>query len=474
MEYDKINNLLRVVDNSAKHVLSEDNEREQLSKFVTIEYVRVNSLSNTHNENKSIRFKTPMLRSNLCDYSDAYILVKGTITVTAPGANNNANNIRDKRNRAVILKSNAPFVSCITRINGELIEDADDLDIVMSMYNLLQYSKNYRKTIGSLYNYYRDELNDDADDNNFDNIKVVNSNKFKYKNKIISSTYDVDARIPNPDGTGQIDNPIYHVNKNGTQEVELAIPLKYLGNFWRALNIPLISCEVSLELKWDKNCVITSLEQRDIGGGNRDNAPTGATLSITDCKLYVPAVTLSKDDETKLLTNLKSGFKKEIIWNNYRSQMTTEAINNNLNILIDPAFTNVNRLFVLAYGQDNNDRQSFSRFYLPNVMVKDYNVIIDKLAFFDLPIKTEEETYEKIIDIGRNNEYTTGNLLDYDYFKKHYKLIAIDLSKQQVLQENEDLIQQINFIGRLEQAVNVFIIIEKIRKYYIRIFTNLV
>ena len=93
-------------------------------------------------------------------------------------------------------------------------------------------------------------------------------------------------------------------------------------------------------------------------------------------------------------------------------------------------------------------------------MVKDYNVIIDKLAFFDLPIKDEEEAYEKIIDI-RNNEYTTGNLLDYDYFKKHYKLIAIDLSKQQVLQENEDLIQQINFIGRLENAANVFIIIEK-------------
>ena len=89
-------------------------------------------------------------------------------------------------------------------------------------------------------------------------------------------------------------------------------------------------------------------------------------------------------------------------------------------------------------------------------MVKDYNVIIDKLAFFDLPIKTEEETYEKIIDISRNNEYTTDNLLDYDYFKKYYNLIAI-----QVLQESEDLIQQINFIGRLEEAANVFIIIGK-------------
>ena len=244
MEYDKINNLL----SSLK--LSEDNEMsEQLSKFVTREYVRVNSLSNMYNENKSIRFKTPILRSNLCNYSDAYILVKGTIIVTTPGVNNNANNIRDKRNRPVILKNNAPFVSCITRINGKLIEDADDLDIVMSMYNLSEYSKNYRKTIGSLYNYYRDELSDDAVDNNFDNIKVVNSNTFKYKNKITGNTYNVEAGAQG-----------YNVNKNGKQEVELAIPLKYLGNFSRALNIPLISCEVSLELKWNKNCVIASLE----------------------------------------------------------------------------------------------------------------------------------------------------------------------------------------------------------------------
>ena len=205
MEYDKINNFL----------LSEDNENEVLSKFVTREYVRVNSLLNAYKENKSIRFKTPMLRSNLCDYSDAYILVKGTITVTAPGDNNNANNIRDKRNRPLISKTNAPFVSCITRINGELIEDASDLDIVIPMYNLLEYSKNYRKTIGSLYNYYRDELSDDADVNNFGNIKVVSSNTFKYKNKITGNTYNVNA-----------DDDGYDVNKNGKQEIELAIPLK--------------------------------------------------------------------------------------------------------------------------------------------------------------------------------------------------------------------------------------------------------
>ena len=206
-----------------------------------------------------------------------------------------------------------------------------------------------------------------------------------------------------------------------------------------------------------------SLKERQVDAGPPsvlDGDPTGASLAVKDCKLYIPVVTLSEHDEIKLLASLKSGFTREIEWNKYRSQMTTEATNNNLNILIDPTFTNVNRLSVLAY-QTADDRQSFSQFYLPKVMVKYLNVIIDKLAFFDLPIETEEEAYEKIIDISRNNEYTTGTLLDYDYFKNYYKLIAIDLSKQQVLQENENLIQQINFIGRLEEAANVFIIIEK-------------
>ena len=198
-----------------------------------LENILENNLSSAYNENKSIRFKTPMLRSSLCDYSDAYILVKGTIAVTAAEG---ANNIREKRNKPLILKNNAPFVSCITRINGKLIEDAGDLDVIMPMYNLLEYSKNYRKTIGSLYNYYRDELSNDADDNNFRNIKVVNSNSFEYKNKIIGNTYNIDATIPNPDpptaaANPRVANPNYDANKEGKKTIELAIPLKYLGNF---------------------------------------------------------------------------------------------------------------------------------------------------------------------------------------------------------------------------------------------------
>ena len=223
MEYDKINNLL-------------DSESENLSKFVTREYVKVNSLSNTYNENKLGRFKTSMLRSNLCDYADAYVLVKGTITVN--GIVNGVENEINRRHRPLILKNNAPFVSCITRINGELIEDVDDLDIVMLMYNLLEYSKNYRKTIGSLYNYYRGKLNDDANLNNFANNNVVSSNAFKYKTKITGNTYNI--------GAGEAG---YDANKAETQKIELAILLKYFGNFWRALNMPVISCEVITSLQ---------------------------------------------------------------------------------------------------------------------------------------------------------------------------------------------------------------------------------
>ena len=180
-----------------------------------------------------------MIRSDLCDYADAYILANGTITVTATAG---ANNYRDRRNRPLILKNNAPFISCITKINNELFEDAEDLDIVMPMYNLLEYSKNYKKTVGSLYNYYRDELSDGDADNNFINLKVVDSSAFKYKNKITGNTYDVNQTIPNPDPAAaaanpRVANPDYDANKADTREIELAIPLKYLGNFWRALNL---------------------------------------------------------------------------------------------------------------------------------------------------------------------------------------------------------------------------------------------
>ena len=175
--------------------------------------------------------------------------------------------------------------------------------------------------------------------------------------------------------------------------------------------------------------------------------------------MYVPVVTLSTENDKTLLEQLRTGFKRTIKWNKYRSEMTNETKNNNLNYLID--FTKVNRLFALSL-ENEDDRTSFSEYYLPNIQINDFNLLMDGKSFFDIPTKNDEETYEQIIEMGRNSDYTTGNLLDYEYFSKHYKLIAIDLSKQIEL-ENPDLKQQINFIGRLErnEGATMFFIIEK-------------
>ena len=152
-----------------------------------------------------------MLRSDLCEYSDANVWVKGKITVTDP--NNNAN-----FDRRLTLKNNAPFISCISKINGELVENSEDLDIVIPMYNLLEYRKNYEKTSGSLFNYYRDEPKDHDEGNgdNAINILVRGSKSFDYKTEITGS---LDA--------GELEK----------EDVKIATPLKYLGNFWRSLDI---------------------------------------------------------------------------------------------------------------------------------------------------------------------------------------------------------------------------------------------
>ena len=238
-----------------------------------------------------------MIRSDLCDYSDAYVWVKGKITVTNP--NDNAN-----FNKELTLKNNAPFISCISKINGELVENAEDLDIVMPMYNLLEYCKNYEKTSGSLFNYYRDEPSEitiGAGNNPID-ISIRNSKSFDYKTEI----------------TGSLDAGEYE-----KEDVTIAIPLKYLGNFWRSLDIPLINCEITLVLSWYKECILVGRAHRG-PPAVAINSPTEAKFEITDCKLHVPIVTLSAENDNKLLEQLKSGFRRSIKWNKYMSQMSNQ------------------------------------------------------------------------------------------------------------------------------------------------------
>ena len=276
----------------------------------------------------------------------------------------------------------------------------------MPMYNLIEYSDNYSKTSGSLWQYYKD-----VPDNN-----LADSESFKYKVKITGKTPAED----------------------NTKDVEISVPLKYLSNFWRTLEMPLINCEVNLILTWSKDCVIT-------------NSTGEGKFAITETKLYVPVVTLSTKDNEKLLQQLKSGFKKTISWNKYESSIKTFAQNRYLNYLINPSFQGVNRLFVLSF-ENENDRTSHSTYYLPKVEIKDYNVMIDSRNFFDQPIDNMNKTYENIrkIATGKADDYTSGCFLDYCYFKENYKMIVVDLSKQQALDADPRAIQQINFTANLD------------------------
>ena len=207
-----------------------------------------------------------MLRSNVCHYADACILVKRTITIAGAG-NGDAAKRFDERNKGVIFKSCAPFTKCISRINNTDIDNAQDIDNVMPMYNLIEYSDNYSKASGSLWQYYKDDPNDN----------IAQSESFKSKIKITGKT----------------------PAEGNAKDVEIVVPLKYLSNFWRTLEMLSIYCEVNLIFKWSPTCVISSV--------------TGDTkFKITETKLYVPVVTLSTQDNAKLLQQLKSGFKRTI------------------------------------------------------------------------------------------------------------------------------------------------------------------
>ena len=220
--------------------------------------------------------------------------------------------------------------------------------------------------------------------------------------------------------------------------------------------MPLINCEINLILTWSANCVIVSTNV----------ANQNATFAITDTKLYVPIVTLTIKDTAKLIQQLKAGFKRVINWNKYLSKPELLAQNPNLNHLVEPSFQGVNRLFILAY--ENDTQITSAKDYLPNVEIKDYNVMINGENVFDQPRKNNKITYENIRKVAsrKGDDYTTGCLLDYPYFKDSYKMIAIDLSKQQALDADPIAIQQINFTANLDRAgdTRIYFILEEARE----------
>ena len=355
MENQKIINLLNKIDTDSKH-------------FATTKWYVINDENNTNygvnkdtgaNNPDTIKYDTRVLKPNLCDYAEAYILVDGTIR-----AANNVNN-----NTRLALKSCPPFTKCNLEINDEHVDTAENLHIVMSMYNLIEYSDNYQDSLATLYQYKRDE----PQDNLANNLVTDTSSSFKYKVNLLGNPNIVD--------------------NVARRNVKIVVPLKHLSNLFRSLEMPLINCKIKLNLTWKKECVLST--DNDVAAANLGNNPV---FIINDTKLYVPVVTLSKEANKDFIEQQNKGFQRSIYCNVYKTKGQNEVANANAfkYISLDPSFEGVNRLFVMAYDNVNANRSTRdgrTRYYLPTIDINKYNVIIDGTNFYDNPIESDIEKY---------------------------------------------------------------------------------
>ena len=328
MENQKIINLLDKIDTDSKH-------------FATKKWYIINDENNTNygvdkdtgaNNPGTIKYDTKILKPDLCDYGEAYILVNGTIRGT--GGNDNTR---------LALKNCTPFIKCNLEINDEHVDTAENLDIVMPMYNLIEYSDNDQDSSATLYQYKRDEP---PEGNATDDLTANNSSSFKYKISLL-----------------------------GDRNV---VPLKYLSNFFRSLEMPLNNCRIKLNLTWKKECILST----DAGD---------AVFIINDTKMYVPVVTLSKEDNKDFIEQQNKGFQRSIDWNEYKTKGQNKDANANefKYINLDPSFQGVNRLFVMAYNRVDGQHTRYGqrKYYLPRIDLKKYNVIIDGRNFMIIQSK---------------------------------------------------------------------------------------
>ena len=258
--------------------------------------------------------------------------------------------------------------------------------------------------------------------------------------------------------TNQVFLKLLTPDDNGVfKNMKIAVPLKYLSNSCRSLEMPLINCKIRLKLNWSKDCVMSSI----VGT---------TTFEITNTKLFVPIVTLSSKDNVKMVKLLEEGFKRPVYWNEYQTKIETRnSDNDNLTRFSpDASFQGVRRLFVLDFNNANNnakkvERNSQAKYFLPRVDITSYNVLIDGRNFYDQSVNDQIKKYNKIrkTATGQRDDYTTECLLDYQYFKDHYNLIAADLSKQRGLDTDSRAIQKIRFYVMLKTDSKVCTVLQK-------------
>ena len=413
MENQKIINLLDNIDTDSKN-------------FATKKWYIINDENNTsYGVNKdtgadnpdTIKYDTRVLKLNLCDYAEAYILVDGTIRAT-----NAVNATR------LAFKNCAPFIKCNLEINDDYVDTVENLDIVMRMYNLIEYSDNHQDSSATLYQYKK---NEPPEDDAVADLTTDNSDSLKYKIKLLGNVTEV------------------------------------AGNFFRSLEMPLINCKIKLNLTWKKECVLST----DVGE---------AVFIINDTKLYVPVVPLSKEDNKDFIERQNKGFQRSIYWNEYKTKEINEDADANVYkyINLDPSFQGVNRFFVMAYNRVDGQptRNGQRKYYLLRISLNKYNVIIDGKNFYDNPIESDIEKYRELkkVIIRKGEDYITGSLLDYNYFDKHYKLVAVDLSKEKELEADPRAIQQIEFKYMLGTNSTTYWVLEKSKETILEFYKGTV
>ena len=231
--------------------------------------------------------------------------------------------------------------------------------------------------------------------------------------------------------------------------------------------MPLIDCKIKLNLTWKKECVLST------GGGE-------AVFIINDTKLHVPVVTLSKEDNKDFIEQRDKGFQRSIYWNEYKTKEINEDTDSNVfkYINLDPSLQGVNRLFVMAYNRANGQptRNGRRKYYIPRIDLEKYNVIIDGRNFYDNPIESDIQKYRELknVMIGNGEDNTTGSLFDFNYFDKHYKLVAVDLSKQKELDADPRAIQQIEFKYMLGTNSTIYWVLQKSKETILEFYKGTV
>ena len=376
-----------------------------------------------------VKFDTEIIRPLLCDYSDAYILVTGNIKVQ------NGNDAT-----RVAIKNCHPFTRSTFKLNNEQVDTADNLDLTMNLYKMLEYSGNYADTTGSLYQYKIPEPRDI--NGNVVNLGTVLSS-FKYQSGLVQKQLTTPNSVNVPDNIDPNFANAHRIWKN----IKIVVALKYISNFLRNLELPLINTKLYMELNWTKYSVLCNQNQNSI-------------FQITKCELYIPIVTLNTENNNKLSELLSKGFERNVVWNEYKSKIEGVTIPQNdimfRRTTLDASFQGVSKLFAVAYETDDiernaNTEESRRRYYLPRAEIKDYNVLIDGRNFYGQNVNSSIVRYNEYLKMttGRSADYSTRCLLDYDYYIKDFNIVGIYLSHQAVLDSDPKINQQTEFIYKL-------------------------